>query len=205
MQVIVGIGNPGTRYIQNRHNVGFQFLDLFSQNHRLQFKPSKFDYYFAEGKLRDNPFILVKPTSYVNNSGVPVSIILKEFDIQLENLLIIVDDINLPIGSFRLRKSGGDGGHNGLASIIYHLKSKDFARLRIGVGNKFSPGEMPDYVLSDFNKEEREIVNNTFQICSDFVEDFISEGIQKMFNSYSKIIKQNKLGEQSGDKSHSNE
>lgn len=190
MQAIVGIGNPGTRYLFNRHNVGFQFLDFFSDKHRLQFKPSKFDFYFAQGEFLNNQFILVKPTSYVNNTGVPVSIVLREYDIHLNNLLVIVDDINLSINSFRLRKSGGDGGHNGLASIIYHLNSKDFARLRIGIGNKFAPGEMPNYVLSDFNPEELNAVNKVFQICSGLVEDFISSGIQKMLNSYSKILKE---------------
>ncbi len=197
MRAIVGIGNPGSSYLNNRHNVGFQFLDFFSDKHKLFFKPSKFDFYFAEGKLLNNPFLLVKPTSYVNNSGIPVSTILKEYNIPLDNLLVIVDDINLPLGSFRLRKSGGDGGHNGLSSIIYHLNSKNFARLRIGIGNKFVPGEMPDFVLSDFNNEEHEVINKVFQICIGFIEDFVSDGIQKMFNSYSNIIKKNKSEENS--------
>lgn len=197
MRVILGIGNPGIRYQNNRHNVGFQFLDFFSRKHSLQFQPSKFDFYFAEGQFQNNPFILVKPTSYVNNSGIPLSVILKEYDIQLEDLLVIVDDINLPISSFRLRKSGGDGGHNGLYSIIYHLNSSDFARLRIGIGDKFTPGQMPDYVLSDFSPEENEIIHKIFSICSGLVEDFISDGLQKMLNSYSKTVKQNKSDEKS--------
>ena len=188
MQVIIGIGNPGSRYRFNRHNVGFQFLDYFAEKKSLNFKASKFDYYFAEGGSDNNPFLLVKPSSYVNNSGIPVLSVLEEYKIQLSNLLVIVDDINIPVSTIRVRKSGGDGGHNGLGSIIYHLNSQEFPRLRIGIGNDFESGNLPDYVLSDFSEDEFKKLLKTFDVCSILVDEFINDGFQKMLNSYSRLF-----------------
>ena len=188
MQVIIGIGNPGSRYRFNRHNVGFQFLDYFAEKKSLNFKASKSDYYFAEGGSDNNPFLLVKPSSYVNNSGIPVLSVLEEYKIQLNNLLVIVDDINIPVSIIRVRKSGGDGGHNGLGSIIYHLNSQEFPRLRIGIGNDFESGNLPDYVLSDFNEDEFKKLLKTFDVCSILVDEFINDGFQKMLNSYSRLF-----------------
>lgn len=188
MQVIIGIGNPGSRYRFNRHNVGFQFLDYFAEKKSLNFKASKSDYYFAEGGSDNNPFLLVKPSSYVNNSGIPVLSVLEEYKIRLSDLLVIVDDINIPVSTIRVRKSGGDGGHNGLGSIIYHLNSQEFPRLRIGIGNDFESGNLPDYVLSDFNEDEFKKLLKTFDVCSILVDEFINDGFQKMLNSYSRLF-----------------
>jgi PTH1 family peptidyl-tRNA hydrolase len=188
VQVIIGIGNPGSRYRFNRHNVGFQFLDYFAEKKSLNFKASKSDYYFAEGGSDNNPFLLVKPSSYVNNSGIPVLSVLEEYKIQLSNLLVIVDDINIPVSTIRVRKSGGDGRHNGLGSIIYHLNSQEFPRLRIGIGNDFESGNLPDYVLSDFSEDEFKKLLKTFDVCSILVDEFINDGFQKMLNSYSRLF-----------------
>jgi PTH1 family peptidyl-tRNA hydrolase len=188
VQVIIGIGNPGSRYRFNRHNVGFQFLDYFAEKKSLNFKASKSDYYFAEGGSDNNPFLLVKPSSYVNNSGIPVLSVLEEYKIHLNNLLVIVDDINIPVSTIRVRKSGGDGGHNGLGSIIYHLNSQEFPRLRIGIGNDFKSGNLPDYVLSDFSEDEFKKLLKTFDVCSILVDEFINDGFQKMLNSYSRLF-----------------
>lgn len=188
MQVIIGIGNPGSRYRFNRHNVGFQFLDYFAEKKSLNFKASKSDYYFAEGGSDNNPFLLVKPSSYVNNSGIPVLSVLEEYKIRLSDLLVIVDDINIPVSTIRVRRSGGDGGHNGLGSIIYHLNSQEFPRLRIGIGNDFESGNLPDYVLSDFNEDEFKKLLKTFDVCSILVDEFINDGFQKMLNSYSRLF-----------------
>lgn len=197
MQVIVGIGNPGARYKNNRHNVGFQLLDYYAKKKSIEFKTSKFDYYFAEGEIDSNPYLLVKPSSYVNNSGIPVLDVVKEYGISLSNLLVVVDDINIPIFSIRLRKSGGDGGHNGLSSIIYYLNNKNFPRLRIGIGKNFTAGELPDYVLSDFEEKDSGELKKVFELGSLLIEDFIKYGFQRMLNSYSKIIKQKKINTES--------
>ncbi len=137
MRLIVGIGNPGSRYKNNRHNVGFQFLDFFVQKKMLQFKASKFQFHFTEGELFGEPFVLLKPDTYVNNSGLAVLDCINHYRIEVNDVLVVVDDINLALSKIRIRKSGGDGGHNGLYSIIYHLESKDFSRLRIGIGDDF--------------------------------------------------------------------
>lgn len=197
MQIIVGIGNPGSRYKNNRHNVGFQFLDYYAEKKSVKFKASKFDYYFAEGEIDSTPFLLVKPSSFVNNSGVPVLAVVQEHGIKLSSLLIVVDDINIPAFSLRLRRSGGDGGHNGLTSIIYHLNSDDFPRLRIGVGNNFTAGNLPDYVLSDFEDKDLSTLKIVFDLSTLLIDDFIKYGFERMSNSYSKIIRQENLNKKS--------
>lgn len=189
MRLIVGIGNPGIRYRNNRHNVGYQFLDYYAEKKLLKFKASRFDYYFAEGELDKIPFFLLKPNSYVNNSGIAVLAAVQELGIYFSELLIIVDDIHIPTGEIRIRKSGGDGGHNGLKSIIYHLNSDDFPRLRIGIGENFASGKLPDYVLSDFDDKDLNELKKTFDASITLVDGFIKAGFQEMLNSYSRLKK----------------
>ena len=188
MRAIIGIGNPGRKYIFNRHNVGFQFIDYFAEKKKLEFKPSKFDYYYSEGELGNIPFVLIKPSTYVNLSGVAVLSSVTRYKIDIEDILIVVDDINLEFSEFRLRKSGGDGGHNGLSSIIYHLNCDQFPRIRIGIGNNFEKGDLPKYVLSDFDKNEQIKLKSTFEMSTQLVESFILDGYNAMLNTYSRLI-----------------
>ena len=188
MRAIVGIGNPGSQYINNRHNVGIQFLDFFIKQKLLTFKHSKFDYYYSEGELSGMPFVLIKPNTYVNLSGVAALNCMLNYNVDIKDLLVIIDDINFDIGSIRIRKSGGDGGHNGLKSIIYHLASNKFPRLRIGIGNDFNNGLLSDYVLSDFNKDEISKLNKSFDIITQLIESFVVDGYHKMLNVYSRLI-----------------
>lgn len=187
MRAIVGIGNPGNSYAKNRHNVGFQFVDYFAQKKSISFKSSKFEYCFSEGELNNEPFVLIKPVTYVNNSGLAVLQCAAHYKIEVHNLLVVVDDINLTTSSLRIRKSGGDGGHNGLNSIIYHLNSISFPRMRIGIGNTFPTGKLPDYVLSDFETKDIEELKKTFDMCVKLVDLFILNGYQQMLNSFSQI------------------
>ena len=172
MRLVVGIGNPGSRYKNNRHNVGFQFLDYFSIKKKLLFKASKFDYHFSEGEFLSFPFVMIKPDTYVNNSGLAVLDCINHYKIDVDDILVVVDDINLSLADIRIRRSGGDGGHNGLSSIIFHLQSKNFSRLRIGIGNNFSKGSLPDYVLSDFNKDDFLKLNITFDLSIKLLDSF---------------------------------
>lgn len=188
MRAIIGIGNPGRKYIFNRHNIGFQFIDYFAEKKKLEFKPSKFDYYYSEGELGNIPFVLIKPSTYVNLSGVAVLSSVTRYKIDIEDILIVVDDINLEFSEFRLRKSGGDGGHNGLSSIIYHLNCDQFPRIRIGIGNNFEKGDLPKYVLSDFDKDEQIKLKSTFEMSTQLVESFILDGYNAMLNTYSRLI-----------------
>lgn len=189
MLAIIGIGNPGNRYALNRHNVGFQFLDNFSEKKSLIFKASKHNFYYAEGEIDNKPFVLVKPTTYVNNTGLAVLDVLSSYSLSLQDLMIVVDDVNIPIGQIRIRKSGSDGGHNGLSSIIYHLNSAEFVRLRIGIGSEKLSYNLPEYVLSDFSKSEFNELEKVFDNCIILIEDFIKDGFQKMLNSYSRLKK----------------
>ncbi len=186
----MGIGNPGTRYQRNRHNAGFLILDYFANLKSLRFQPSKGDYYLARGKINNSEFCLVKPTTYVNNSGVAALHLVETYNVNLHDLLVVCDDVNIDTGKIRVRKSGGDGGHNGLASIIYHLNSNQFPRLRIGIGNNFKDGELSDYVLSDFSEDEMKLLSGTFKTSAALIEAFITGGVEEMLNENSKLGKE---------------
>ncbi|MFC2134040.1 aminoacyl-tRNA hydrolase [Bacteroidota bacterium] len=186
MRVIFGIGNPGKEYENTRHNAGFDILDRFAEIHSLEFKPSKGEYFIAGSENIAAPFFLVKPTNYVNNSGLAALDIVERLEIDIENLLVIADDINLDIGKIRIRKSGGDGGHNGIASLIYHLNSDKFPRLRFGIGKDFQKGEMASYVLDKFDDEIQTLLEPKFNLCVDLIEEYTRGGLPHMLNYFSK-------------------
>lgn len=185
MRVVLGIGNPGRRYENTRHNIGFLILNTFAAKKNLSFYPSSGDYFCTEGNSAGNPFLLVKPSTYVNNSGLAVLQILSKYNIELKNMLVIVDDVNLKIGNIRVRASGGDGGHNGMKSIIYHTGSNDFPRIRIGIGSEFTKGDMADYVLSKFHKDEKEQISTASETVLKLIEEFVAGGIKQMLDFYS--------------------
>lgn len=187
MRAVVGIGNPGKKYQFNRHNVGFLALDYFAEKNNLKFIPSKYEFYFAEGEFENEPFVLAKPTTYVNNSGLAVKDLINFYKIDVGNIIVVVDDINLKEFDFRLKKSGSDGGHNGLTSIIYSLNSNSFPRLRIGIGNDFAKGDLAGYVLSDFDEEELKKLKKIFEYSSEIIRAFIIGGYQSSLSEYSKI------------------
>lgn len=189
MRILFGVGNPGEKYSLNRHNAGFMFLDYFAETHSLTFKPSKSDYYYTEGKLSDSTYMLVKPTTYVNNCGVAAEQVIKNFDADIKDFLVVYDDFNLEFSTLRIRLSGGDGGHNGLSSIIYHLNSDLFPRLRIGIGNNFKVGDMADYVLTNFNRKEKKVLFEAFKTGNILLEEFLSGGINKMLDANSRLSK----------------
>jgi PTH1 family peptidyl-tRNA hydrolase len=137
LYVVVGLGNPGTKYELTRHNIGFQILDRLAFKYKMKFKSSKKDYNYSEGVMNSSDFFLVKPTSFMNLSGDAVSDFLDDHPVDIENILVLVDDVNLRVGEIRLRKSGSDGGHNGIKSIIYSLQNDSFPRLRFGIGSEF--------------------------------------------------------------------
>lgn len=187
MRAIIGIGNPGKKYKLNRHNIGFLTLDNFAQSYRLKFSPSKFDYEYLEGVFDFNEYVLIKPTTYVNNSGIAVIQLIEKYSIDPTDILVVVDDINLNKFDFRLKKSGSDGGHNGLASIIYYLKRNDFPRLRIGIGSDFEEGSLSHYVLSDFSNDEIKFLENLYPVFSDIIKSFIVGGYKSALAVYSKL------------------
>ena len=189
MRVIFGIGNPGIRYEFTRHNAGFLLLDYLAEKFSLNFKPSTGEYLEAAGSLSEQKFSLVKPVTFVNNSGLAAKQIFEKYDLIPEEFLVICDDTNLKNFEWRVRLSGGDGGHNGLSSLIYHLMSDQFPRIRIGIGTNPTDTVLSDYVLSDFSNDELEEYQNTFNKCSVLIEEFIVGGSKKMLEANSVLMK----------------
>ena len=192
MRVLFGIGNPGSRYLSNRHNVGLMFLDFFAVTHSLTFTPSKNDYYVAEGKILNESFSLIKPTTYVNQSGIAALQVVQNYNIPVTDFLLLHDDLNLEFPALRVKVSGGDGGHNGVYSVIYHLSSEEFSRLRFGIGNEFEKGEMAEYVLTDFNNDEMKQLEESFKTAAYLAEEFIKGGIKNLLDANSSLTKAKK-------------
>jgi len=186
LRCIIGLGNPGKKYDLTRHNIGFIIIDSFASKHKLSFLPSKHNYYYSEAKIISSEFFLLKPTTYMNLSGVAVKDFLNEYPINLEDILIIVDDINLPLGKIRIRKSGSDGGHNGLKSIIYHLQSDSFPRLRVGIGKNYVNSTIVNYVLEHFSSDEMKFLSGQTEYIMDLLESFVVGGFNKMIDKFSK-------------------
>jgi PTH1 family peptidyl-tRNA hydrolase len=183
-QLVVGLGNPGKKYANSKHNVGFIAVDKFAEIKKIKFKKSvRFNSEIAEY----NNCILVKPKTYMNNSGYAIFKIVEYYNISLENLLIIYDDVALPFAKLRLRYKGGSGGHNGIKSILSHLSSENFNRLRIGI-DKSEHKEMKDHVLSDFSKVEMKILDDTMITVTSIIDDFINETrFEEIMNKYNSV------------------
>jgi len=191
VRVILGIGNIGLRYQHNRHNAGFLVLDYFAQNRSIKFRTAKGDYYFCEGDLNQVHYFLIKPGNYVNNSGIAALQFLEKHEIDLSDLLVVCDDVNMKMGKLRVRSGGGDGGHNGLASLIYHLNSNQFPRLRVGIGSDFNKGELSSYVLEDFSEDDTKILKTALKDSLLLVEEFIIGGIEALLNANSRLYNNN--------------
>ncbi len=184
VKAVVGLGNPGARYRRTRHNVGFMLVDELSSRFGVKFKGGKGEYIIGISEKLDTAFI--KPLTFMNNSGVAVKDIVKRYDVDVEDLLVIYDDLDLVLGRFKLKKNGSGGTHNGIKSIIYHLNSNNFPRLKMGidVAGRRENGSSEDYVLSNFTRSEKEQIQNLLPEAADAVEAFISEGLEKTMNTY---------------------
>jgi PTH1 family peptidyl-tRNA hydrolase len=189
LRVIFGIGNPGIRYEYTRHNAGFLLLDFFTQKKSLKFKATEGEYLEAKGSINGNGFALIKPVTFVNNSGIAARQVLEKYTIEPRDFLVVGDDVNLDNFALRVRLSGGDGGHNGLSSIIYHLVTDQFPRIRIGIGSNPKDVALSDFVLSKFNESELRTLEETFQKGALLIEEFISGGSKKMLEANSVLIK----------------
>jgi PTH1 family peptidyl-tRNA hydrolase len=200
-KMIVGLGNPGRQYAHNRHNVGFQCLDRLAQAHGLSFggsalspaltrrrvgglsKRRRAKASLAQGKIADVGVALAKPLTYMNLSGQAVGKLVSFYKLSLEDILVIYDDLDLPLGTIRLRPEGGAGGHKGMRSIIETLGSQAFPRLRVGIGRP--PGnDAVSYVLSDFTADERITLESIYERVMAAVELFLREGIEAAMNTY---------------------
>ena len=175
MKLIVGLGNPGSEHLNNRHNVGFMALDNLSKHYKFEDWRSKLDGMFATTSFGSEKLILVKPQTFMNLSGICVAKFKKFFKITVDNIFVIYDDIDLGFGEVKIKQGGGDAGHKGVRSISQHLQTKDFNRIRLGIGRPDTRQEVSSFVLSNFSKTERGKVLVLIQnLCEDF-EKIIQE------------------------------
>ncbi|MAO65143.1 MAG: aminoacyl-tRNA hydrolase [Balneola sp.] len=184
MSLIVGLGNIGTEYEGTRHNIGFEVVDALAETLSITFGPGDGPFVVAEGRHRGRNIVLIKPTTFMNKSGVAVSKALSKFKTSQQDCLIIYDDLNLDVGDIRLRPKGSAGGHNGIQSIIDQLGNRDFPRLRFGIGNDFPRGRQVDFVLSPFNNSDQKYLEEGIQKAHDASLHFVREGIQKTMNHF---------------------
>ena len=180
--LIVGLGNPGKKYIDTRHNVGFEMLDVVAKANNIKVLKLKCRAIIGEGNICDTNVILAKPQTYMNLSGESIRELAAYYKIPPERIIIIYDDISLDVGKIRIRQKGSAGGHNGMKSIIYQLKTDEFPRIRIGIGKPDC--ELIDYVLQSFSKKDTNELINISNDIPQIVEAIISEGIQNAMNRY---------------------
>lgn len=183
MKLIVGLGNPGLRYSGTRHNIGFKVLDILAKSHRVRIDKKGFESFFNKTVISGEEVLLLKPQTYMNNSGVAVRAAADKFGIGPSDILVVCDDINLEFGIIRLRKSGSSGGHKGLQSVIGLIKSSDFNRLRIGIG-AHKDGVLTDYVLSGFSAGERKQLKEIIASASGAAALWLEEGIEAAMNAF---------------------
>jgi len=183
--LVVGLGNIGDEYANTRHNIGFVVADAFAFDRKVEFASGRYAS-VAKASLKGRTFVIIKPTTFMNLSGKAVRYWMTKEDILPENILVIVDDLALPLGSLRLRKKGSDGGHNGLRSIIENIGTTEFARLRIGIGDDFAKGAQVDYVLSRWTKQEETVLLPKIAIAVDIIKNFSLVGLDRTMNLFNK-------------------
>lgn len=181
MKLIVGLGNPGMDYVHTRHNVGFDIINLFAKKNNFNFSSKNKSMLISENNYNGEKIILLKPLTYMNLSGQAVESVAHTYKIEPCDIMVIHDDMDLPLGKIRLRPGGSPAGHNGIKSIINCLNSKDFNRMRVGIGRN---DNAIDFVLGKFSKNDRKIIEEAFDTCVDALEDWFSNDINYLMNKY---------------------
>ncbi len=184
MKIIVGLGNPGLKYRKTRHNLGFMAVGALADLRQMRFRRGRFRSTQARGRIGKEHVVLVRPMTFMNLSGESVAGVLKQFSRPLEDLLIVSDDVNLDLGRMRLRRSGSAGGHRGLESIIQQLGSRDFARLRLGIGAPPEALEKMEYVLRRFRRDEWPVVREVLAGATQAMETWAYHGIDEAMNRF---------------------
>ncbi len=188
--LICGLGNPGDEYAQTRHNTGFMVLDAFAKASNIVFEDKRYGF-IATTSMKGRKVFLLKPTTFMNLSGNAVRYWLQKENINQKRLLVVSDDVALPLGEFRLKANGSNGGHNGLGHII-QLIGQDFARLRIGIGNEYPRGGQIDWVLGHYSEEDMQTLQPAIDIAIEIIKSFVLQGIDETMNQYNKLGKQHK-------------
>ena len=183
MKLIIGLGNPGKEYENTRHNTGFMVLDRLSEKLNIEMTQNKFKGLYGKSKYKGEDVILLKPQTYMNLSGESVRQVMDFFKINQEDILVIYDDLDMPVGKLRFRQSGSAGGHNGIKNIIAHLNSQDFKRIRVGI-DRHKYMNVADYVLSRFSKVESEAIEQGIENAANAVLDYLDNDFNHAMNYY---------------------
>lgn len=197
MYIIAGLGNPGKKYENTRHNIGFIALDLLAERNDIKINKLKHKALVGEGRISGQKVLLVKPQTYMNLSGNSLREVMDYYKEDIENLIVIYDDIDIPEGTIRIRKKGSAGTHNGMRSIVYDLKSDQFPRIRIGMG-RARKSDLKDFVIGGFTKEEKELLEGAVERAVLSAECIVEKGIDKAMNEYN--IKQKSAEKKDDDK-----
>ena len=184
--IIVGLGNPGTQYVKTKHNAGYWVLDQLADELSLKFKLGKGEYMHT----KNSDISLVKPIGYMNNSGVALKNYIDYFNIDINQVLVVYDDVALPLGKIKFKTKGSSGGQKGIDSIIYHLKSDQFLRLKIGIATNENIESLSSYVLSPFNSKEKDIVESVINESVEAIKFLINNDINETMNKYNKKNKE---------------
>lgn len=180
--VIAGLGNPGEGYKGTRHNIGFDVIDALAKETSISLEKRGCLSLFGEGRIEEKMVILAKPQTYMNRSGAALRLLVDRFG--MDGLIIIYDDVDLPVGKIRIRQGGGTGGHKGLLSIIEYLGSSDFIRVRVGIGSPLDRVALTEYVLSRFNNGELDLVNKAIRMAVDAVKEIVISGVERAMNRF---------------------
>jgi len=184
MILFLGLGNPEKRYQKSRHNLGFRVLDSLAKRLKIKIKTKRYKSLMGRGRIGREGIVLAQPLTFMNNSGVAAASLVRSLKIPLKNLIVVCDDIDLPVGRIRIRRKGGSGGHKGLESIIQHLKSNEFPRLRMGIGRPPQGMDPKEYVLKNFTKEENLLVKKAIDEAEEALILLVKEGIIPAMNRY---------------------
>jgi len=192
MKLIIGLGNPGRGYANNRHNIGFMCLNHFARMQGIRFDKKQGKARTGSGEVAGGRVVLARPQTFMNRSGEAVSRLVKRFGTDLNDLLVIQDDLDLPVGKIRIRKGGGSGGHKGIESIISGLGGQDFIRLRVGIGRpmategytELTEADIIKYVLSDFTPDQKQVVTTVIPRVSEAIHYLLTEGLTAAMNRY---------------------
>lgn len=197
MKVIVGLGNPGREYAQTKHNVGFMLVDALAEKMGITDWQSKFDALIAEGRMGTEKILLVKPQTYMNESGRAVGPLMNWYKLMPEQLIVAHDDMDIPAGTIRIRKKGSAGGHNGIKSVLAHLGDENFSRVRIGIGRPLPGWTVINHVLAPFQEEDVPKIKEAIQYLLPAVECIVTEDTDKAMNLYNpkKVKKQKQKAE----------
>jgi PTH1 family peptidyl-tRNA hydrolase len=187
-RVLIGLGNPGEEYEESRHNVGFRVADILARRCRMSLDVFKNNAVQGQGSWRGRRIVVAKPTTFMNRSGQAVRALIRQHRVVPEEVLVIVDDIHLPLGEIRLRATGGSGGHNGIQDIIDRLGGGDFPRLRIGIGREFDSGGQSDYVLAPFEEEEEPVVGAATERAAEAALAFVTDGVEVAMSRYNRRV-----------------